>query len=321
MKTLQRPLKFLIVDDSRAIQAIVSRAVQQCGYQPLEIQTASDGRMGLEALKSFEPDLVITDWHMPHMSGLEMVQTMRQLGHLKLRVGFVTTERTESLLNEAIRNGAMFIVHKPFDDAELIAVVSAAVNDLVTELLPQSAPPATPATPAPEPEPEPAPAQPAMVSLPAISEVLNATLGAIPYRLVTTDPMTPDNLTPNLLLGLYASTHKKGVHVIGLLDADAVCMIGGGALRTQPTMVRTAMAQEMPPQTFIDGSHKFMTACAACLVPTVSAGDSVSLSKGSIVKRNFAKLQEVLVAKGERADFRISVPGYGQGRIAFFLME
>jgi CheY-like chemotaxis protein len=316
MKTLQRPLKFLIVDDSRAIQAIVSRAVQQCGYQPLEIELASDGRMGLEALQTFTPDLVITDWHMPHMSGLEMVQTMRQLGHLNLRVGFVTTERTESLLNEAIRNGAMFIVHKPFDDAELIAVVSAAINDLVGELLPQAQTPALPT-----PEPEPAAALPAMVSVPAISEVLNQVLGAIPYRLVTSDPMTPDNLTPNLLLGLYSASSKKGVHVIGLLDANAVCMIGGGALRTQPTMVRTAMAQEMPPQTFIDGAHKFLSTCAACLLPTVPAGGTVSLSKGSVVKRSFAKLQEVLVAKGERADFRISIPGYGQGRIAFFLME
>ena len=316
MKTLQRPLKFLIVDDSRAIQAIVSRAVQQCGYQPLEIEFASDGRMGLEALKTFTPDLVITDWHMPHMSGLEMVQTMRQLGHLKLRVGFVTTERTERLLNEAIRNGAMFIVHKPFDDAELIAVVSAAINDLVGELLPQAQAPAVPTA-----QVEPPAALPAMVSVPAISEVLTQVLGAIPYRLVTSDPMTPDNLTPNLLLGLYSASSKKGVHVIGLLDANAVCMIGGGALRTQPTMVRTAMAQEMPAQTFIDGAHKFLSACAACLLPTVPAGSTVSLSKGSVVKRSFAKLQEVLVAKGERADFRISIPGYGQGRIAFFLMD
>lgn len=320
MTTLQRPLRFLIVDDSRAIQAIIARALQQCGYQPLEIKTASDGRMGLEVLQTFSPDLVITDWHMPHMTGLEMVQTMRQLGHLKLRVGFVTTERTESMLNEAIRNGAMFIVHKPFDDAELVSVVIAAVNDLVTELSPQeaaAAPPATtPAASASHP-----PATSALVELPAVTEVLNATLGAIPYRLVTTDPMTVDNLTPHLLLGLYAGSHRKGVHVIGLLDAHAVCMIGGGALRTQPTLVRTAMAQEMPPQTFIDGAHKFLNACSACLASTAPTGATVTLSKGSIVKHSFAKLQEVLAASGERADFRISIPGYGQGRIAFFLME
>lgn len=318
MKTLQRPLKFLVVDDSRAIQAIISRAVQQCAYQPLEIQTASDGRMGLEALQTFSPDLVITDWHMPHMTGLEMVQTMRQLGHLQLRVGFVTTERTESMLNEAIRNGAMFIVHKPFDDAELVSVVTAAVNDLVAELL----------SPAPQPAdadsglavPVAAAAQ-ALVSAASISEVLDSTLGVIPYRLVANDPMVRDNLTANLLLGLYAAPGKKGVHVIGLMDANAVCMVGGGALRTQPALVRTAMAQEMPPQTFIDGAHKFLAACAACLAPSVPPGATVSLSKASLVKSSFAKLQEVLVAKGERADYRIAIPGYGQGRVAFFLME
>lgn len=318
MTTLQRPLRFLIVDDSRAIQAIVSRAVHQCGYEPLEIRTASDGRMGLEALKDFSPDLVITDWHMPHMSGLEMVQTMRQLGHMKLRVGFVTTERTESSLNEAIRNGAMFILHKPFDDAELVSVVTAAVHDLVGELqAPSDAPVQTPATPLPAPAVDPG----ALVDETAIAAVLSATLGAIPFRLVTNDPMTAANLTPNLLLGLYAASSKKGVHVIGLLDAQAVCMIGGGTLRTQPPLVRNAMAQEMPPQTFIDGAHKFLSASAACLSHSVPAGQTVTLSKASIVKSSFAKLQEVLAGKGERADFRISIPGYGQGRMVFFLME
>ena len=53
---------------------------------------------------------------------------------------WLTTERTESLLNEAIRNGAMFILHKPFDDAELVSVVTSAINDLVSELAPKPAP-------------------------------------------------------------------------------------------------------------------------------------------------------------------------------------
>ena len=318
MKTLQRPLKFLIVDDSRAIQAIVSRAVQQCGYQPLEIQTASDGRQGLEALQKFVPDLVITDWHMPHMSGIEMVQTMRQLGHDKLRVGFVTTERTESLLNEAIRNGAMFIVHKPFDDAELVTAVTSAVQDLAQAILPPDE-----VAPAPEPAPPaaPAPVESGLIGVPTITKLLNATLGSIPYRLVTSDPMSAQNLTPHLLLGLYASTHKKGVYVLGLLDSNAVCMVGGGALRTQPPLVRTAMAQETPPPAFIEACHKFLLACAGALTETAPADATVSLSKESVVKGSFAKLQEVLAGTGERADFRIAIPGYGQGRMAFFLLD
>ena len=47
-KHLSSPLKFLIVDDSRAIQAIIRRAITNCGYEPLEIKTAMDGEEALE---------------------------------------------------------------------------------------------------------------------------------------------------------------------------------------------------------------------------------------------------------------------------------
>jgi CheY-like chemotaxis protein len=320
MTRLTRPLKFLIVDDSRAIQAIIRRALLQCGYEPVEIQTAANGVQGLDALKTFTPDLVITDWHMPQMSGLEMVQTMRQLGHQSLRVGFVTTERTESLLNQAVRNGAMFIVHKPFDDTELISVVSAAVKDIAEEMRDQEAKavgdtPSVAETPQPVPE--------GVVVLPAsLTTVLGKTLGKIPFRLIANDQMTVERLTPNLLLGLYGVTNRKGVHAIGLMDSNAVCMIGGGALRKLPTEVRAGMAEATPPEQLITPAHLFLTECARCLAETSSAGDaSVSLAKASIVKNSFSKLQDVLKQTTLRSDFRISIPGYGEGRLAFFVMD
>ena len=61
VKHLETPLRFLIVDDSRAIQAIIRRTISQCGYEPLEFQTASSGSEGLELLQHYKPDLVVTD--------------------------------------------------------------------------------------------------------------------------------------------------------------------------------------------------------------------------------------------------------------------
>ena len=61
---LAKPLKFLVVDDSRAIQAIIRRAIVKCGYDPVEIKTALDGEQALDIIESFVPDLIITDWHM-----------------------------------------------------------------------------------------------------------------------------------------------------------------------------------------------------------------------------------------------------------------
>lgn len=57
----QEALRFLIVDDSRAIQAITRRVVERCGYPKIQIETAANGELALEVLKNFSPHLIITD--------------------------------------------------------------------------------------------------------------------------------------------------------------------------------------------------------------------------------------------------------------------
>jgi CheY-like chemotaxis protein len=304
---LSKPLKFLVVDDSRAIQAIVRRAIVRCGYEPLEIKTALDGEQALDIIESFVPDLVITDWHMPKVSGLEMVQALRQMGHANIRVGFVTTEKTPAMLDQAISNGAMFILHKPFNDSELAAAVVSSVKDLAKHV---------PAQPAEVQKKEVEP-----VTEPALQKQLQSTLGNIPFRLIARETMTTDKLTPNNLLGLYVGTGHKGVYAIGVMDGNAVCMIGGGAARKLPTEVRAAMESGQPDETMLNKANDFMRAVALCMAETADPGPiNVSLAKASIVKNTFAKLSEVLTQSDRRSDFRIAIPGYGEGRMAFFLM-
>jgi predicted permease/CheY-like chemotaxis protein len=123
----QEALRFLIVDDSRAIQAITRRVVERCGYPKIQIETAANGELALEVLKNFSPHLIITDWHMPKMSGRELLQTIRQLNLSDAHVGLVTTEPSQSMLDEARRNGARFVINKPFKDDELIQALLDAV--------------------------------------------------------------------------------------------------------------------------------------------------------------------------------------------------
>lgn len=325
---LSSPLKFLVVDDSRAIQAIIRRAIGKCGYQPIEIQTALNGEQALDVMQTYLPDLVITDWHMPKVSGLELVQAMRQMGHQKTRVGFVTTERTPALLNEAVANGAMFIVHKPFDDAELVAVVTAAVKDLAQLSDSPSAaapPPPTETIVAPPPVAAEPPTVAAKLSEPvvasALQQQLSACLGNLPFRLIPQEKMTLDKLTPNILLGLYGATDRKGVYAIGVMDANTLCMVGGGSARKSPLDVRAAMATGHADTVMLDRAHDFLKSVGACLTQT--SGDpplTVTMAKASIVKNTFTKLAEVLAQPTNRSDFRLSIPGYGEGRMAFFVM-
>lgn len=323
---LPSPLRFLVVDDSRAIQAIVRRAILHCGYSPIEVETALDGEQALELIDTFKPDLVITDWHMPKVSGLEMVQALRQLGHQDVRVGFITTERTPALLEEAISNGALFILHKPFDDAELVAVVANAVKDLVavpglasseTSAAPQSIATSTPrvaSTSTKRKGDEP-------ISHAAMQLLLTERLGNIPFRLIPHEKMVLEMLTTNNLLGLYAAKDTKGVYAIGIMDTNAVCMVGGGAARMLPNEVRALMVTGQPSTVMMDKVNEFLGAAAACLSESAAlAITEVTMAKASVVKNTFAKLATVLAQQAQRSDFRLAIPGYGEGRMAFFVM-
>lgn len=304
---LSKPLKFLVVDDSRAIQAIIRRAILKCGYEPVEVRTALDGEQALDIIEAFVPDLVITDWHMPKVSGLEMVQALRQMGHKQVRVGFVTTERTPALLDQAISNGAMFILHKPFDDAELATAVMSSVQDLAKHV---------PTAPSAATKTGPVPVQES-----ALHKLLQTTLGKIPFRLIAGEPMTVEKLPPNNLLGLYVGTGHKGVYAIGVMDGNAVCMVGGGSLRRLPPEVRAAMESGQYDENMLNKANDFMRSAALCMSEAADPGPvTVSLAKASVVKNTFSKLSEVLVQSGRRADFRLAIPGYGEGRIAFFVV-
>ena len=107
-------MKFLIVDDSQAMQTIVRRQLEKAGYHGVEFKTAYDGEEALEVIRNWEPDLVISDWHMPQMTGLELLQEI-QTQMLNINVGLVTTETSSAKVTEALEAGALFVVHKPFE--------------------------------------------------------------------------------------------------------------------------------------------------------------------------------------------------------------
>lgn len=311
---LPAALRFLVVDDSRAIQAIIKRALASCGYSPLEMQTAQDGEQALDMVETFKPDLIITDWHMPKVSGLEMVQALRQMGHDSVRVGFVTTERTPSMLEEAISNGALFILHKPFNDAELAAVVHNAVKDLVQQTTAAGAITTLDKT---------APAADATaLSHTELQLLLVNRLGKVPFRLIPNEKLTLDKLTTNNLLGLYTSPGRKGVYAVAIMDCNAVCMVGGGSALMQPVLVRSQMATGSPDQIMLDKSSDFLRGAAVCLQQSaLPVKLEVALSKVSVVQNTFAKLAEILSQDSHRSDYRIAIPGYGEGRMAFFVVQ
>lgn len=106
-------MKVLIVDDSRAMRMIVTRTLRQAGYGGAQIREAENGAEALAAIRSEHPDLVLCDWNMPEMSGIELLSTLNQQG-LKVRFGFVTSEGTDTMRERARQEGALFLIAKPF---------------------------------------------------------------------------------------------------------------------------------------------------------------------------------------------------------------
>ena len=110
--------KFLVVDDFSTMRRIVRNLLKDLGYT--NVDEAEDGVMGLSKLKSGDFDFVISDWNMPNMDGLTMLQNIRADAALSaLPVLMVTAEAKKENIIAAAQAGANGYVVKPFTAATL----------------------------------------------------------------------------------------------------------------------------------------------------------------------------------------------------------
>ncbi len=106
-------MKILVVDDSKAMRKIVARTLKQAGFEAHAVAEAENGVQAFDAIKAAPPDLVLSDWNMPEMNGIELLQKLRSEGH-SVKFGFVTTEGTPEMRKLAMDSGALFLIAKPF---------------------------------------------------------------------------------------------------------------------------------------------------------------------------------------------------------------
>jgi two-component system chemotaxis response regulator CheY len=110
--------KFLVVDDFSTMRRIVRNLLKELGYS--NVDEAEDGAMALSKLRNEQFDFVISDWNMPVMDGLMMLQTIRADPSLsKIPVLMVTAEAKKENIIAAAQAGANGYVVKPFTAATL----------------------------------------------------------------------------------------------------------------------------------------------------------------------------------------------------------
>ena len=112
--------KALVVDDSRAVRMILAKTLKELGY---EVREAANGREALEVIEAEKTAvaLVLADWNMPEINGLDLLKRLRQNPELsRLVVIMVTTETELDQMAAALEAGANEYVMKPFTKEILV---------------------------------------------------------------------------------------------------------------------------------------------------------------------------------------------------------
>jgi two-component system OmpR family response regulator len=124
------PGRILVVDDEPSIVDAVATALR---YEGFEVEEAANGRDAIAAVARFDPDLVVLDWMLPDIEGIEVGRRLRDRG-FKTAILFLTAKEAVENKVEALRAGGDDYVTKPFSLAELVARVQAILRRTTGDL-------------------------------------------------------------------------------------------------------------------------------------------------------------------------------------------
>ena len=117
---MDKNMKILVVDDFSTMRRIVRNLLVELGFTNTLIQEADDGNNALTMLKSQPFDMVVTDWNMPNMTGIDLLRAIRAEPSLKgMPVLMVTAENNRDQIIAAAQAGVNGYIVKPFNAVTL----------------------------------------------------------------------------------------------------------------------------------------------------------------------------------------------------------
>ncbi len=121
LKPAEKPFSILYAEDEQITRKLVAEILSR-RYPDFRIDTADNGVAGLNLFMKFHHDLIITDYRMPHMSGLRMVSEIRAISP-GTPVIFLTASISESGLQDIPPKECTFLLRKPFQFYELFSLI------------------------------------------------------------------------------------------------------------------------------------------------------------------------------------------------------
>lgn len=110
-------MRILVVDDSLVMRRLITKELTEAGLG--EVDQVNDGSEAVTAVAGKHYDIVLMDWNMPNMLGIEALQVIRASGS-KVPIIMVTTEAEKSRIIDAIKSGANNYLVKPFKSKALV---------------------------------------------------------------------------------------------------------------------------------------------------------------------------------------------------------
>lgn len=108
--------KVLILEDERMMLKVIEFRLKKDGF---DVKIAEDGKIGIDIIKEWQPDIIITDIMMPYVSGLEVISHVRHVLHWQVPIIVLSAVGLEKTVVEAFSLGADDFITKPFSAEEL----------------------------------------------------------------------------------------------------------------------------------------------------------------------------------------------------------
>ncbi len=294
-------MRVLIVDDSRATQTIIHRRIEKLGYPDIEFQKADNGETALNIIREWEPNLVISDWHMPQMTGIELLSAVER-EMLGIDLGFITAETSEERLKEARDHGARFIIQKPFDKKTLEHALKPIMESYFH----------------PEPEKQDdtnGSNAKTHIILPHLDKLQTQfkTLATSRVTLTKAPPIIMEKKHFPYLIGLYGNKDKPSVHAIAIADIRSIGILGRITGEISQTRIQQTIATHKVSQEVLNNGHNALQHIESTLY-NMEIEESLILRDARLLKTPADHIQKLLDSnRDHRLDMWINISGHHPG--------